>query len=306
MIIEVPAALDGERIDKVIATMAGATRERVSDAIAAGHVFVAGVVIVKGSRRVHEGTEIDCTVDFSNVEIDLVGDPTVPFTVAYEDEHVLVVDKPSDVVVHPGTGSHTKTLVHGLLSRYPELVELAVGDRSLRPGIVHRIDKGTSGLLMVARSKIVTDALIEQLSAHTVERRYIALAWGKFEARAGMIDAAIGRSDADPTKMTVSAAGRESITHYEVEMSFDLPELVTLVRCELETGRTHQIRVHLAAIQHPVVGDPTYGGLKKSIPMTRPFLHAQTLGFVHPITGETVRCISPLPADLQAVLDTLS
>jgi 23S rRNA pseudouridine1911/1915/1917 synthase len=306
MIIEVPAALDGERIDKVVATMAGATRERVSAAIDGGLILVAGVPVLKGSRRVHEGTEIDCTVDFSISEIELVGDPSVQFTVEYEDEHVLVVNKPAYVVVHPGTGSHTGTLVHGLLARYPELIELAVDDRALRPGIVHRIDKGTSGLLMVARTKAVTDALIEQLSAHTVERRYLALAWGRFEARAGMIDAAIGRSDSDPTKMTVSAAGRESVTHYEVEKSFEHPEPVTLVRCELETGRTHQIRVHLAAIQHPVVGDPTYGGQRRSIPIVRPFLHAQTLGFTHPVTGETVRCSAPLPADLQEILATLS
>jgi 23S rRNA pseudouridine1911/1915/1917 synthase len=306
MIIEVPPALAGERLDKIVAIMVGATRERVSAAIDDGHVTIDGVVVTKASKRVAEGVAIDCDVDFMVQAVQLVGDASVPFTVVYEDADVLVVDKPSDVVVHPGTGSHTKTLVQGLLHRYPELSELAVGDRELRPGIVHRIDKGTSGLLMVARTRFATDALIQQLSAHTVERRYLALAWGRFEARAGMIDAPIGRSNADPTKMTVSAAGRESITHYEIQETFEHPEPVTLVRCELETGRTHQIRVHLAAINHPVVGDPTYGGAKKSLPVGRPFLHAQTLGFEHPVTGEQMRFSSELPADLQAVLTGLS
>jgi 23S rRNA pseudouridine1911/1915/1917 synthase len=306
MIIEVPPALAGERLDKIVAIMVGATRERVSAAIDDGHVTIDGVVVTKASKRVAEGVAIDCDVDFMVEAVQLVGDASVPFTVVYEDADVLVVDKPSDVVVHPGTGSHTKTLVQGLLHRYPELSELAVGDRELRPGIVHRIDKGTSGLLMVARTRFATDALIQQLSAHTVERRYLALAWGRFEARAGMIDAPIGRSNADPTKMTVSAAGRESITQYEIQETFEHPEPVTLVRCELETGRTHQIRVHLAAINHPVVGDPTYGGAKKSLPVGRPFLHAQTLGFEHPVTGEQMRFSSELPADLQAVLTGLS
>jgi 23S rRNA pseudouridine1911/1915/1917 synthase len=289
MIFEVPQALAGERLDKIVAIMVGATRERVAAAIDGGQVTIDGVVVTKGSKRLAEGVQIECNVDFIVETAKLEGDPTVPFTVVYEDADV-----------------HTKTLVQGLLHRYPELIELAVGDRALRPGIVHRIDKGTSGLLMVARTRSATDKLIEQLSAHTVERRYLALAWGRFESRAGMIDAPIGRSDADPTKMTVSAAGRQSITHYEIVHSYEDPEPVTLVQCELETGRTHQIRVHLAAINHPVVGDPTYGGAKKSLPVGRPFLHAQTLGFEHPTSGEQLRFTSELPAELQAVLDRLS
>jgi 23S rRNA pseudouridine1911/1915/1917 synthase len=306
MELEVPPSLAGERVDKVVATLAGVNRGRVAAAIEDGLVAIAGVVVKKPSARVAEGDLISLDVDLDAAQFTLDGDPSVPFTVVYEDEHVLVVHKPADVVVHPGTGSHSGTLVHGLLYRYPDLMELAVGDRALRPGIVHRIDKGTSGLLMVARSVEATDALIAQLSAHTVERRYVALAWGKFEARAGMIDAAIGRSDADPTKMTVSAAGRQSITHYEVDRGFVEPEPMTLVRCELETGRTHQIRVHLAAIGHPVVGDPIYGGTKRSFPMSRPFLHAQTLGFEHPVTGEMLRFESDLPAELNDVLQRLS
>ncbi len=305
MIVLVPQALDGERIDKVIATMAEATRQEVSEAIDKGVVSVGDVVVTKPSRRVHGGEEITISAGLKAPPIELAGDPGVPFSVVYEDADVIVVDKPADVVVHPGTGSHTGTLVQGLLARFEDLASLATGDRALRPGIVHRIDKGTSGLLMVARSVAATDALQAQLAAHTVERRYLALAWGPFESSAGMIDAAIGRSNADPTKMTISAAGRPSVTHYTVEHAFTEPEIVTLVRCELETGRTHQIRVHLAAINHPVVGDPIYGGAKRSLRIGRPFLHAQTLGFVHPTTGEDMQFTSPLSADLVAVLEGL-
>jgi 23S rRNA pseudouridine1911/1915/1917 synthase len=306
MILVVPALLAGERIDKVIATMAEATRHDVAEAIGSGRVTVGEKPVLKPSRRVVEGETIEVAGSLHPLPIALVGDPTVPFRVVYEDDALIVVDKPADVVVHPGSGSHTGTLVHGLLSRYPNLAELAVGDRALRPGIVHRIDKGTSGLLVVARTPAVTDALQAQLAAHSVDRRYLALAWGPFEARAGLIDAAIGRSDADPTRMTVSAAGRPSVTHYTVEHTFVEPESVTLVRCELETGRTHQIRVHLAAIGHPVVGDPIYGGAKRSLRIGRPFLHAQTLGFVHPSSGEHLSFDSPLPAELVAALDELS
>jgi 23S rRNA pseudouridine1911/1915/1917 synthase len=304
--LEVPPSLVGERVDKVLSTLAGVNRGRIAAAIENGLVSIDGIVVKKASARVVEDTVIFLDLDLDAAEFTLSGDASVPFSVVYEDDHVLVVHKPADVVVHPGTGSHSGTLVNGLLHRYPELIQLAVGDRMLRPGIVHRIDKGTSGLLMVARTLQATDALIEQLSAHTVERRYVALAWGKFEARAGMIDAAIGRSDADPTKMTVSAAGRPSITHYEVDRAYTVPAPMTVVRCELETGRTHQIRVHLAAIGHPVVGDPIYGGTKRSFPMTRPFLHAQTLGFQHPATGDMLRFESNLPAELNDVLQRLS
>ncbi len=306
MMLLVPQALDGERIDKVIATMAEATRQQVAEAIDNGSVSVGDVVVSKPSRRVHGGDEINISADLQTPLIELTGDASVPFSVVYQDADVIVVDKPAYVVVHPGTGSHTGTLVQGLLARFDDLARLATGDRALRPGIVHRIDKGTSGLLMVARSAAATDALQAQLAAHSVERRYVALAWGSFESSAGMIDAAIGRSTADPTKMTVSAAGRPSITHYTVEHGFSEPEIVTLVRCELETGRTHQIRVHLAAIGHPVVGDPIYGGAKRSLRLGRPFLHAQTLGFVHPTTGENLRFNSALPADLVAVLEGLT
>jgi 23S rRNA pseudouridine1911/1915/1917 synthase len=303
--IEVPPTMIGERVDKAVATLFDTNRARAADAIESGAVTLNGVVVLKPSARIQQVAVLVVSVDLSPVAINLEPDEGVPFTVVFDDDAVIVIDKPADVVVHPGTGSHVGTLVHGLLARFPELAALAVGDRALRPGIVHRIDKGTSGLLMVARTEFATDALIEQLSAHTVERRYVALAWGHFEARAGMIDAPIGRSDADPTKMTVSAAGRPSITHYVVDRSFMKPEAISLVHCELETGRTHQIRVHLAAVGHPIIGDPVYGGARKSLPLSRPFLHAQTLGFMHPVSGEPMRFHSEMPEDLTAIIDRL-
>ncbi len=303
---EISAALDGERLDRSVATVAEITRMAASDAVSAGLVALNGALVTNRSKRVVTGDVIDVELDTVNKPVTLDADPSVPFTVVYEDDTVIVVNKPAGVVVHPGTGSHTGTLVHGLLAKFPDLRELAVDDRELRPGIVHRIDKGTSGLLMVARTTAATKALISQLSEHSVERKYITLTWGTFGSRAGVVDAAIGRSDADPTKMTISAAGRTARTHFVVTQLFQDPEPLTLVECELETGRTHQIRVHLTAIGHPIVGDQTYGGQRKSIPMTRPFLHAATLGFTHPTTGERMRFESALPDDLQTLLDTLS
>jgi 23S rRNA pseudouridine1911/1915/1917 synthase len=301
---DTPAALDGERLDRTVATLGEITRMAASDAVTNGLVLLNGVVVTNRSKRVATGDSIE--VDLSTVlaPTTLDGDASVPFSVVYEDADVIVVDKPAGVVVHPGTGSHTGTLVHGLLSKFPDLRALAVDDRELRPGIVHRIDKGTSGLLMVARTPSATTELISQLAAHSVERKYLALAWGEFGARAGVIDAPIGRSDADPTKMTLSAAGRIARTHYVGIRFYTTPEPLTLVECELETGRTHQIRVHLTAIGHPIVGDQTYGGQRKSIAIKRPFLHAQTLGFVHPVTGERLSFTSKLPPDLQGLLDS--
>jgi 23S rRNA pseudouridine1911/1915/1917 synthase len=203
--------------------------------------------------------------------------------------------------VHPGAGHATGTLVNGLLARFPDLAN--VGD-PMRPGIVHRLDRDTSGLLMVARSERAYDAFVEQLSERTVERRYIALAWGHFASPRGVIDAPIGRSESRRTRMAVRESGKAARTAYEVDRDFEKP-VCSLVDCRLETGRTHQIRVHLSAVGHPVVGDATYGGSRESIKLSRPFLHATTLGFDHPGTGERMSFTDPLPENLQAVLDDL-
>jgi 23S rRNA pseudouridine1911/1915/1917 synthase len=222
--------------------------------------------------------------------------------VVHEDADVLVIDKPAGLVVHPGAGNVSGTLVHGLVSRYPEIATVGEPDR---PGIVHRLDRDTSGLLVVARTEAARARLVADLAARRVERIYLALVHGSPESDAGLVDAPVGRSARQPTKMTVTERGREARTAYEVLQRWPDPGC-SLLRCRLETGRTHQIRVHLAAIGHPVVGDDTYdGGRKRPVAVPRLFLHATRLAFTHPTTGEPMQFESPLPADLQSILDTL-
>ncbi|MGH3630465.1 MAG: RluA family pseudouridine synthase, partial [Sciscionella sp.] len=175
-----------------------------------------------------------------------------------------------------------------------------------RPGIVHRLDKGTSGLLVVARTEDARSRLGEQLADRSMGREYVALVAGRVESDAGMVDAPLGRSDADPTRIRVQAGGRPARTRYQVERRFDAPEPATLLRCRLETGRTHQIRVHLSSIGHPVVGDDRYGGRPcEGLAPSRPFLHAAVLTFEHPATGEQLRFESPIPEDLAGCLATI-
>jgi 23S rRNA pseudouridine1911/1915/1917 synthase len=298
----IPPALDGERIDRVLALILGCSRARAVLLLDEGIVQVDGVVVAQRARRLRIGEVLE--LPDVDVEPPPPGpDPTVPFRVVHEDADVIVIDKPAGVVVHPGAGNPDGTLVNGLLARYPELA--AIGE-PMRPGIVHRLDKGTSGLLVVARSDLAYEDLVDQLSSHEVHRGYLALAWGEFDTPAGVIDAPIGRSDRDPTKMVVSQNGREARTHYTVERTYDHPVLVSLLRCVLETGRTHQIRVHLAAIGHPVVGDDRYRGTRPGLHVGRPWLHAANLRFAHPRSGEELAFESPLPDDLVAVLDGLS
>jgi 23S rRNA pseudouridine1911/1915/1917 synthase len=222
----------------------------------------------------------------------------------HTDEAVVVVDKPPGAVVHPGAGNATGTLVAGLLARYPDLA--GVGGDPTRPGIVHRLDRDTSGLMVVARTEAAHAALVAELAGRRVTRRYLALAWGHHEATAGLVDAPIGRSARDRTSMAVSERGRDAVTHYRVASTYRDPVEVTLLRCRLETGRTHQIRVHLAAIGHPVVGDARYGGARQSLVVPRLFLHATELAFRHPATGDELRFESPLPPDLAGILDRLA
>jgi 23S rRNA pseudouridine1911/1915/1917 synthase len=231
----------------------------------------------------------------------LVPDAGVDVPLVHEDEHVLVVDKPAGLVVHPGAGQTSGTLVHGLLHRYPDLAE--VGDPS-RPGIVHRLDKGTSGLMLVARTTPALIDLSAQMKARTVERRYLALVLGEVAEGKGIVDAPVGRSTRHPTRMSVTTRGRPARTRYEVLERYTEPVPATLLECRLETGRTHQIRVHLAAIEHPVVGDTRYGR-GQALPMNRPFLHAHALEFDHPDDHTRRRFESLLPADLEAIRERL-
>jgi 23S rRNA pseudouridine1911/1915/1917 synthase len=301
----VPDALAGERLDRVVAVIAEVTRSEAAELVDAGDVVVNGLVIVRRSHRVVLDDLVRVTLPKRMPAPSLVPDPDVQFPVVYVDDDVIVVDKPAGLVVHPGAGNQHRTLVHGLLARFPDLAALAIGDNAIRPGIVHRLDKGTSGLLMVARTTQATENLIEQLKARSVSRHYLALAHGRFAAQHGVIDAPVGRSDSDPTKMTVSASGRDAVTNYRVQQAFERPEPCSLIECWLETGRTHQIRVHLSAIGHPVVGDPRYGGLKGSLTTPRPWLHAFSLRFLHPATAAPMSFESPVPDDLNSVLAAL-
>jgi len=299
--LELPDALDGERVDRVVAMLTGRSRSEVAGLVDAGAVRLDGTVVTTRSARVAGGGTLEVDLPDAPEGPVVEPDPDVPLTVVHVDDEVIVVDKPAGLVVHPGSGSREGTLVAGIVARYPEVA--AVGEAG-RPGIVHRLDRGTSGLLVVARTPLAHAALVAQLAARRVDRRYLALAWGTFASPRGVIDAAIGRSGRDPTRMAVSATGRDARTRYRVIERWPDPE-VSLVECRLETGRTHQIRVHLLAIGHPVVGDARYRGARQSLVVGRPFLHAAELGFTHPASGEWLRFASPLPRDLQDVVEAL-
>jgi 23S rRNA pseudouridine1911/1915/1917 synthase len=218
----------------------------------------------------------------------------LPINVAFEDAHLLVIDKPAGLTVHPGAGHDDDTLVNGLLHQYPEIAEVGEPDR---PGIVHRLDRDTSGLMVVARTTESYARLSEMIRDHEVTRIYTALVLGHVEPNVGIIDAPIGRDNRLPMRMTASRDGREARTKYEVVEQFNSS---ALLKVELETGRTHQIRVHLESIGFPVAGDPTYG--KQAFELARQFLHASRLRFIHPITRDEVTVESELPDDLVAAL----
>ncbi len=303
----IPSALAGERIDRVVAMLTELPRAEVADLVGAGAVRIGGQIVATRSRRVKEGDLVEIEVPESAVATDLVADPSVVVPIVHVDEDVIVVDKPAGLVVHPGAGNQTATMVHGLLGPFPELADLpaAGAGEADRPGIVHRLDAGTSGLLVVARTVRAYHCLVEQLSQRRVERHYRALVLHTVEANAGEVDAPIGRSEGDPTRMTVANAGREARTRYEVLARYSEPVPTTELACKLETGRTHQIRVHLSAIGHPLVGDARYGGDRPAIALRRPFLHAERLAFEHP-SGEVLAFSSDLPPDLQTIRSTLA
>jgi 23S rRNA pseudouridine1911/1915/1917 synthase len=302
MNLVVPDALAGERLDRVVALEADLTRNAASELVSSGAVRVNGRVVSKPSARLAPGdivvAELAAPIDHT-----LVAEPGIEFGVVYEDDAVIVIDKPEGLVVHPGAGNKTGTLVQGLLARYPEIA--AVGEPE-RPGIVHRLDSGTSGLMVIARTEAARAALVDALSRREISRQYRALAWGAIAGEDGLIDAPIGRSERERTKMAIVADGREARTRYRVLERFSAPVELTLLECHLETGRTHQIRVHLASIKHPVVGDTRYGRARPALDCPRPFLHAERLAFAHPVSGAAMEFGSALPGDLAAVLTSLS
>ncbi len=298
----VPAALAGERLDRIVALLADISRSAAAAAVSAGGVRVDGGVASSGKVRLAEGVVVE--VDPSAIPRAALpsGDPAVEFAIVHVDADVIVVDKPPGLVVHPGAGNPEHTLVNGLLHRFPELA--VVGDPT-RPGIVHRLDAGSSGLLVVARTTAAAEALVAQFAAHAAGRRYDAVVWGHPDAPHGIIDAPIGRDPSDPLKMAVVVDGKRARTEYRVTARYVAPAELARLTCTLETGRTHQIRVHLAAVGHPLVGDPTYGERRTTLALTRPFLHAAELAFDHPATGRRLTFTSPLPADLAAFIAEL-
>jgi 23S rRNA pseudouridine1911/1915/1917 synthase len=281
----------GQRLDAFLAAPLG-SRARAQRLIEAGAVLVDGAAVPK-RHRVAAGEVVVVDEDADRVP---EGDPaqTAEFGIAFEDEHLLVIDKPAGVVVHPARGHWKGTLAQALAGR------AAGGEDAFRAGIVHRLDRDTSGLLVVAKSDAVHTALKDALQRREVVREYLALVEGRPPARSGTIDAPIGRDRRVRTRhSTDTDQAREAVTHFTLERA--LPR-TTLLRIRLETGRTHQIRVHLQAIGHPVCGDPEYGtaGLYG---LERQFLHAEHLAFAHPVTGAAVDIHSPLPPDLAAALE---
>lgn len=300
----VPSVLAGERVDRVVSLLTGMARSKVAALVAEGRVHVDGAAASR-AQRLEEGQVVELADEFvsdgeSGAAEPVAPDSSVEFEVVHEDEAVVVIDKPAGLVVHPGAGHTSGTLVNGLLARYPDMV--GVGD-AVRPGLVHRLDKGTSGLMVVARTAVAFDALTSQVRARSMSRRYLALVWGLVEADRGLIDAPIGRSDRTPLRQAVSSGGREARTRYEVRGRWASPDR-TLVECYLDTGRMHQIRVHLAAIGHALVGDPGYRGARQGFgeDLGRPFLHAWRLGFRHPATNRPASFASALPLNLAALL----
>jgi 23S rRNA pseudouridine1911/1915/1917 synthase len=289
--IRVPPEAAGTRLDRFLADHVG-SRGAAERAVEAG-VLVDGLARPK-SYRLEGGEELELAAEAAPAPGPVPGAVTVP-RLAYEDDHLLVVDKPAGLVVHPGAGNPTGTLVQLLADK------VGGGDDPERPGVVHRLDRDTSGLIVVARTDNAYAKLAELVRARALERTYLALVHGRPRSRAGRIEAPIGRDRKDATRISLDTdTPRDAVTHFEVEHLWDEH---ALLRVRLETGRMHQIRVHLAAIDLPVVGDPVYGVRDERL--GRQFLHAARLAFPHPVTGERVDVESPLPDDLRAYADRL-
>lgn len=303
VVLEIPELLDGERLDRVVAMACDIPRGLAAELVDGGAVTLDGQVRTRRADRVATGGQLVVDVPERLGVQAIEPDPSVELAVVHVDDDVIVIDKPAGLVVHPGAGHDSGTLVHGLLAVFPDIID--VGE-PFRPGIVHRLDRDTSGLMVVARTAVAYDSLTEALRERTVTRRYRTLVWGSVTEPRGQVDAPIGRSAKDPTRMAVVVGGRESRTTYEVVRRFVEPVEATELICHLETGRTHQIRVHLRAIGHAVVGDTRYGGVRSTLPAPRQFLHAEHLRFTHPVTGERMGFDSALPADLVAVLAGMS
>lgn len=294
--LTVPSDLDGERLDRALAVLLDVSRAVARSLVDSG-VEIDGVRS-KPNTRVVAGMSIRTPAVVRPAA--LLAEP-MELTVLYEDDDLVVIDKPAGMVVHPGSGQTKGTLAAGLLYRYPELEGVGATDRW---GLVHRLDKDTSGAILVARSQEAFDGLAGQMRERKIRREYLTLVEGVLKPPTGTIDAPIGRDPGTPTRRAVIREGKHARTHYRLVKNYDERDLA-FVKVTLETGRTHQIRVHFRAIGHPVVGDPTYGSRREPGLSPRIFLHAGELRFKHPSDSSEIVVTSPLPADLAAVLDSL-
>lgn len=295
---EITVTEAGERLDKYLAAQfSDLSRAQIQALIRAGHVTVNGAA-AKASLRLEGGERIRLQVPVA--EESAGPEPeAIPLVVLYEDEQVAVVDKPAGMVVHPAFGHQTGTLVNAVLARWPQIAAFAEPGRA---GIVHRLDKETSGVILIAKTPQALESLRTQFKARTIRKRYLALVEGLPQTPEGVIDAPIGRDSRQRKRMAVLRDGREALTEFRVVEVF---ASYSLLEVWPKTGRTHQIRAHLAFIGHPVVGDTVYGRRKQPFTLKRHFLHAASITFAHPISGEPITVESPLPVALQNLLDKL-
>jgi 23S rRNA pseudouridine1911/1915/1917 synthase len=300
----VPTTLRDIRVDRVLSMLTGLSRSETHAILSGGGVTVDDRVVVKASTTLQEGQHLVAVLPAPESGF-VEPDASVAVDVVLDDDDFAVVNKASGQVVHPGAGQRHGTLVAGLLALYPQIQELAVEGLCdpLRPGIVHRLDKGTSGVLVVAKTPEGYLNLTHQLAERVMERTYLGMVEGHVAEDRGVVDAPIGRSTRTPTLMAVRADGRAARTGYEVLARIAKPHAMTLLRLQLDTGRTHQIRVHLATIGHPVVNDPRYGHRRdKRLGEERFFLHSTTLAFAHPRSDEWITVSVPLPEDLRQLV----
>ena len=292
-----------DRLDRFLAAAHPAvSRSRWQQLIAAGHVVRDGLAVTKSNTELVPGQQLACTLPEPEPAGLVPAD--IPLDILYEDADLIVLNKPAGLVVHPAPGHAADTLVNALLHHCTDLQGIG---GELRPGIVHRLDKDTSGVLVVAKNEAAVAALVAQFSAHTVQKEYLALAWGALKKPSGTVDLPVGRHPVHRQKMAVTEKGRAALTRYE---TLAAGPLATLLRVRIETGRTHQIRVHLAHLGHPVVGDTVYGrarhGLPENLSIPRQMLHAHVLKIAHPRDGRPLEFTAPPPADFRAAQRALT
>ncbi|MCT2399721.1 RluA family pseudouridine synthase [Novosphingobium mangrovi (ex Huang et al. 2023)] len=297
----------GGRLDKALAEASGLSRERIKALLGEGRISLSGKSVSQASLKVEAGTPFAITVPEAAPAEAVAQD--IPLNVVFEDEDLIVVDKPAGLVVHPAAGNLDGTLVNALLHHCRGQLS-GIGGVA-RPGIVHRIDKDTSGLLVVAKTDRAHEGLAAQFADHSIERAYLAVVAGRPVPLAGTVTGSIARSNTNRKKMAIveDGRGKHAVTHYRTLESL---KGASLVECRLETGRTHQVRVHMSSIGHMLLGDPVYGRTPSAIRpilqklgFSRQALHAAELGFIHPVTGERVHFVSPIPDDMRTLIDEL-